>query len=115
MKKTAFEINNEYKINKKLEKLRQNHIKKVEKQQLRLIQKRESAIQKLKDDINIDFEKKQARLLSKQKKVLQRQERKILGKKQLKSLENTKSLFKHREDLLYLIQKFARLRDTDVN
>jgi len=110
--KTAVENSNDYKLQKRLEHFKKKQQEKIKKQQSRLMKKREEALKKVRDEVIIDFEKKKARLLSKQKKIQQRLERKILGKKSLKSLEKKISFAKRFDDLLYLIQKFARLRDT---
>ncbi len=110
--KTATEINNDYKLQKKLENLKIKQKEKIEKQQLSLMRKREIALEKAKNNININYEKKMAKLVSNQIKIQKRLERKILWKKPLKSLEKKISFSKRFDDLLYFIQKFVRLRDT---
>lgn len=114
MKKNSVEINTCYKSDKKLEKLRLNAKKKLEKQQSRIREKMLRDIENSKTNIIINYNKKLSSMQSKHNKVLQNKERKILWKKPLKKNIKIKSRAAYFNDLLTEIQLFAKLRDSDV-
>lgn len=106
-------INQAYKIQKKLQKLERDSKKKLLKQQLAMKKKKEQDIQKAKDDIILNYQKKLISMQKYHQSRLEKQKRKIEWKKLLKKHTKKKSYAKHFNELLTLIQKFARLRDSN--
>jgi hypothetical protein len=113
--KTAVENSNDYKLQKRLEHYKKVQQEKIEKQQSRLAKMREYAIQKAKDNINIIYDNKHSRLLSKQKKIQQRLERKILGKKPLKSLDKKTNISFYKSKSFQYFQRCIRYDSKDID
>ena len=103
-----------YKQNKKIEKLKKIYEKKIEKYQLSLESKRQEQLQKMSSAINIKYDKKLAKKKKKQQEQLEKKKREILWKKKLKKHTKTKTKNKLFQELYKLVQKYVRLKESDI-
>lgn len=110
----SIEQNKKYKLEKKIEKLKKDYEKKLKKTQLSLEQKRQEHLQKMSSAINTKYDKKLARIKKKQQERLEKKKREILGKKKLKKHTKTKTKSKLFQELYKLVQKYVRLKNSDV-
>jgi hypothetical protein len=108
----SIDHNKKYKSEKKIDKLKKLYEKKLLKQQLSLEAKRQEHLQKMSSAINTQYDKKLAKIKKKQQEQLEKKKREILGKKKLK--KHTKTKNKLFQELYKLVQKYVRLKWSDV-
>lgn len=112
----SIEANKKYKEAKRIAKEKQRKEEMIKKEQLRLSALRDRALEEQRSHINLRYEKKLAKYIKQRELTYQKNIRKIKWKKMLKKhKKKPKTVAQLKKELFVLIQKFARLRDTEQN
>ncbi len=113
-KKNKEKAKKQLELEKKLKKINDEYQKKIEKYQLSVKSRCVRDIENAVSNINYSYEKKLSRWLKKISNRAEKKKREILWKRKLKKHSKTKTKNKLFQELYKLVQKYARLRDSDV-
>ena len=113
-KKKKEKAKKQLELEKKLKKINDEYQKKIEKYQLSVKSKCVRDIENAVSNINYSYEKKLSRWLKKISNRAEKKKREILWKRKLKKHNNIITTDKLKKQLYQLVQKYARLRDSDI-
>ena len=109
----TLEQNKIYKQQKKLELAQQKKDQMIQKRMKQLEEKREKFLKEMKEKAQQKYERTLDKYLKDQNRRFEKLKRQIEWKKPLKKLEKKESLKPLKNKLYELVQKYARLRDSD--
>ncbi len=112
--KSSIEINNHYKIQKKIEQAQKKREQMIQKRSQQLQLKKEKYLQEISQKAQEKYERSLDRYIKEQHRLLEKFKRKVEWKKSLKKLEKrTDEMKPLKKKLFELVQRYARLRDSD--
>lgn len=113
-KENKQKLKNKEKLEKMIQKINEDYEKKIKKYKLDIESKCARDIQNAVSNINYSYEKKMQRSIIKMNNRAEKKKRRLLWKKELKKHSNIITTDKLKKELYRLVQKYARLRDSDV-
>jgi len=112
--KSSIDINNQYKIQKKIEQAQKKREQMIQKRTQQLQLKKEKYLQEISQKAQEKYERSLDRYIKEQNRLLEKFKRKVEWKKPLKKLEKRTDETKTLKKKLYeLVQRYVRLRDSD--
>ena len=111
----ASDHNKTYKETRRVEREKEKMVKHIEKHKVSLEAKRQKKLKEMESSINVRFEKTLAKVKKRAELTYEKKKREIQGKRKLKKhTKKPPTTAKLKKDLYCLVQKYSRLRDSDV-